>query len=46
MLEFTLAPAPRLEIDWTNDIWSRGAAALAIQSFFDFESVAGTVLST
>ncbi len=34
-------PLPRVEIDLANDIWTRGAAALAIQSFFDFESVTG-----
>jgi predicted NBD/HSP70 family sugar kinase len=32
---------PPVEIDWDNDIWSRGAAVLAIQKFFDFESAAG-----
>jgi predicted NBD/HSP70 family sugar kinase len=36
------APLPHIEIDIANDIWTRGAAALAIQSFFNFESVAGT----
>ncbi|TAU85095.1 ROK family transcriptional regulator [Rhizobium leguminosarum] len=39
--EFTLGELPEIAIDWTNDIWSRAAAALAIQSFFDFESVSG-----
>jgi predicted NBD/HSP70 family sugar kinase len=39
--EFTWGELPEIAIDWTNDIWSRAAAALAIQSFFDFESVSG-----
>lgn len=34
--EATLGELPEIAIDWTNDIWSRAAAALAIQSFFDF----------
>ncbi|MEZ2221589.1 ROK family protein [Rhizobium sp. RCC_161_2] len=29
---------PPVEIDWENNVWSRGASALAIQQFFDFES--------
>lgn len=41
--EFTRPPLPRLEIDLANDIWTRGAAALAVQSFFNFESVTGTL---
>ncbi|MFL5238887.1 MAG: ROK family protein [Rhizomicrobium sp.] len=40
--EFSMVPAPHVDIDWKNDVWTRGAAALVIQSFFDFESVAGT----
>jgi predicted NBD/HSP70 family sugar kinase len=38
---FTWGELPEIAFDWTNDIWSRAAAALAIQSFFDFESVLG-----
>lgn len=32
---------PPLEVDWDNNVWLRGASALAIQKFFDFESAAG-----
>lgn len=39
--QFTWGELPEIAFDWTNDIWSRAAAALAIQSFFDFESVLG-----
>lgn len=37
------APTP-VEIDWDNNVWSRGAAALAIQKFFDFESAEGVAV--
>ncbi|WP_168879831.1 ROK family transcriptional regulator [Rhizobium sp. P28RR-XV] len=42
LIRFVPGKMPDIVIDQTNDIWSRGAAALAIQSFFDFESVSGT----
>jgi len=32
---------PGIAIDWENDGWPRGAAALAIQHFFDFEIKGG-----
>ncbi len=32
---------PRIAVDWQDDSWSRGAAALAIQHFFDFEITGG-----
>ncbi len=32
---------PELAISWENDGWQRGAAALAIQHFFDFEIKGG-----
>jgi predicted NBD/HSP70 family sugar kinase len=39
--EFSNLGTTTVEVDWLNDLWSRGAAALAVQRFFDFESVAG-----
>ncbi|TRC83241.1 ROK family protein [Mesorhizobium sp. WSM4310] len=39
--ESSFATPPPIEIDWDNNVWSRGASALAIQQFFDFESTAG-----
>lgn len=39
--ETSFATPPPIEIDWDNNVWSRGASALAIQQFFDFESTAG-----
>lgn len=39
--ESSFATPPPIEIDWDNNVWSRGASALAIQQFFDFESIAG-----
>jgi len=33
--------APPIEIDWENNSWPRGAAALAIQQFFNFEATGG-----
>jgi predicted NBD/HSP70 family sugar kinase len=33
--------APRIAIDWEGKGWSRGAAALAMQHFFDFEATGG-----
>lgn len=39
--ESSFEKPPAVEIDWDNNVWSRGAAALAIQQFFDFESTAG-----
>ena len=32
---------PQLAVNWENDGWQRGAAALAIQHFFDFEITGG-----
>jgi predicted NBD/HSP70 family sugar kinase len=32
---------PGIAIDWENDGWPRGAAALAVQHFFDFEIKGG-----
>ncbi|CAN7546122.1 ROK family transcriptional regulator [Pararhizobium sp. LjRoot255] len=42
---FSFEVPPPIEIDWENNIWSRGASALAIQKFFDFESASGVALS-
>ncbi|PLP61164.1 sugar kinase [Mesorhizobium loti] len=39
--ENSFGAPPPLEVDWDNNVWSRGASALAIQQFFDFESAAG-----
>ncbi|TGQ77235.1 MULTISPECIES: ROK family transcriptional regulator [unclassified Mesorhizobium] len=39
--ESSFATPPPIEIDWDNNVWSRGASALAIQKFFDFEGTAG-----
>lgn len=39
--EFCFEAPPPVEVDWENNVWSRGASALAIQKFFDFESAAG-----
>ncbi|WP_352547719.1 MULTISPECIES: ROK family transcriptional regulator [unclassified Mesorhizobium] len=39
--ESSFEKPPAVEIDWDNNVWSRGTAALAIQQFFDFESTAG-----
>ena len=39
--ENSFGTPPPLEVDWDNDVWLRGASALAIQKFFDFESAAG-----
>ena len=33
--------APRIAVDWERAGWSRGAAALAMQHFFDFEATGG-----
>ena len=38
---FCFGIAPSLEIDWENNVWSRGASALATQHFFDFERTEG-----
>ncbi len=43
--QFSFEVPPPIEIDWENNIWSRGASALAIQKFFDFESASGVALS-
>ena len=42
--QFSFEAPPPIEIDWDNNIWSRGASALAIQKFFDFESASGVAL--
>lgn len=42
--QFSFEVPPPIEIDWENNIWSRGASALAIQKFFDFESASGVAL--
>ncbi|MBR2686869.1 MAG: ROK family transcriptional regulator [Aquamicrobium sp.] len=39
--ENSFGSPPPLEVDWDNNVWLRGASALAIQKFFDFESAAG-----
>lgn len=39
--ENSFGTPPPLEVDWGNNVWLRGASALAIQKFFDFESAAG-----
>ena len=39
--ETSFGAPPPVEIDWDSEVWSRGASALAIQQFFDFESMAG-----
>lgn len=39
--ENSFGTPPQLEVDWDNTVWLRGASALAIQKFFDFESAAG-----
>lgn len=39
--ETSFGALPPVEIDWDSEVWSRGASALAIQQFFDFESMAG-----
>lgn len=39
--ENSFGTPPPLEVDWDNNVWLRGASALAIQKFFDFESAAG-----
>lgn len=39
--ENSFGTPPPLEVDWGNNVWLRGAPALAIQKFFDFESAAG-----
>ena len=36
---------PPITPDWTDDSWARGAAALATQRLFDFESRAGETSS-
>ena len=36
----SFVPPPPIEMDWENNVWSRGASALAIQQFFGFESAA------
>lgn len=43
--QYSFEVPPPIEIDWENNIWSRGASALAIQKFFDFESADGVALS-
>jgi predicted NBD/HSP70 family sugar kinase len=42
--QYSFEVPPPIEIDWENNIWSRGASALAIQKFFDFESASGVAL--
>lgn len=39
--ENSFGSPPPLEADWDNNVWLRGASALAIQQSFDFESAAG-----
>ncbi len=41
-----LSPHGNIAFDTENDLWSRGAAALAIDHFFDFENIAGHVAET
>jgi predicted NBD/HSP70 family sugar kinase len=38
-----LRPHGDIEFDLKDDLWGRGAAALAIDHFFDFENIAGHV---
>jgi predicted NBD/HSP70 family sugar kinase len=39
--EVCYAGAPRIAIDWEDNGWERGAAALATQHFFNFEATGG-----
>lgn len=39
--ELSFGPAPEIAIDWQDNAWARGAAALAIQNFFNFEATSG-----
>jgi predicted NBD/HSP70 family sugar kinase len=39
--ELSFAGAPPLVIDWQDNAWARGASALAIQHFFNFEVTGG-----
>ncbi len=41
LADFSFATPPPIEVDWESDVWSRGAAALATQHFFDFENPIG-----
>ncbi|ESX90841.1 ROK family protein [Mesorhizobium sp. M0830] len=41
--EYCFETPPPVEVDWENNIWSRGASALAIQQFFDFEQASGWI---
>jgi hypothetical protein len=38
---YLLTPHGDIVFDTKDDLWGRGAAALAIDHFFDFENVAG-----
>ena len=40
---YSFAAPPPVEVDWENNVWSRGASALATQHFFDFESMQGLI---
>ena len=42
--DYSFAAPPPVEVDWENDVWSRGASALATQHFFDFENARGLSL--
>ncbi len=39
--QYLLLPHGDIEFDTKDDLWGRGAAALAIDHFFDFENIAG-----
>jgi len=39
--KYSFESPPKIEFDWDNNLWVRGASALAVQRFFDFESVPG-----
>jgi predicted NBD/HSP70 family sugar kinase len=42
---FCLWTPPPITLDWKDDGWARGAAALATRQLFDFEAASGTVRS-
>ena len=39
--EVCYSGAPPIAIDWEGSGWARGAAALAVQHFFNFEATGG-----
>lgn len=41
--EQCFAAPPEVIVDWQDNAWARGAAALAVQRFFNFESTEGEI---